>query len=146
MRRFKISMSTMGMTLAVMLGASACSSSTSTTTTSAGGSGFQGVSLTGAGATFPDPIYEQWFKDFQGVEPGAKINYQAIGSGGGVKNFTEKTIDAAIDKLAHAIAEGDAPKTVEEIDTNAEVVGTIDTPNVTSGADTKPAVFTLGVD
>ena len=56
------------------------------------GSG-NGVPLTGAGATFPDPIYETWFKDFQKVEPGAKINYQAIGSGGGVQQFTAKTVD-----------------------------------------------------
>jgi len=54
---------------------------------------FKGAALTGAGATFPDPIYELWFKDFQKVEPGAKINYQAIGSGGGVQQFTAKTVD-----------------------------------------------------
>jgi phosphate transport system substrate-binding protein len=59
-----------------------------------GGSGtFEGVPLTGAGATFPDPIYEQWFHDFRSVEPGAKINYQAIGSGGGVEQFTARTVD-----------------------------------------------------
>jgi phosphate transport system substrate-binding protein len=92
MGRFKISISAVGMTLAVALAASACSNSTSSTTSSSGGSDFQGVSLTGAGATFPDPIYEQWFKDFQGVEPGAKINYQAIGSGGGIEQFTKQTV------------------------------------------------------
>jgi len=92
MRRFKISISTIGVTLAVMLAAGACSSSSSTDTTSAEGSSFQGVSLTGAGATFPDPIYEQWFQDFQGVEPAAKINYQAIGSGGGIDAFTKHTV------------------------------------------------------
>jgi len=47
----------------------------------------QGTALTGAGATFPDPIYEKWFKDFQQVESGAKITYQAIGSGGRVTQF-----------------------------------------------------------
>ena len=52
-----------------------------------------GAPLTGAGATFPDPIYEQWFKDFQKIESGAKVNYQAIGSGGGVEQFTAKTVD-----------------------------------------------------
>jgi phosphate transport system substrate-binding protein len=52
-----------------------------------------GVPLTGAGATFPQPIYALWFKDFQKVESGAKINYQAIGSGGGVQQFTAQTVD-----------------------------------------------------
>src|SRR5438874_641718 len=58
-----------------------------------GGDGFQGAALTGAGATFPDPIYETWFKAFRDVESGAKINYQAIGSGGGVTQFTAQTVD-----------------------------------------------------
>ncbi len=76
-----------------VLGA-ACSSKNNTGSNgNTGGTSFQGVALTGAGATFPDPIYEQWFKDFRGVESGAKINYQAIGSGGGVTQFTQKTVD-----------------------------------------------------
>jgi phosphate transport system substrate-binding protein len=57
-----------------------------------GGSG-SGVPLTGAGATFPQPVYALWFKDFQEVESGAKVNYQAIGSGGGVEQFTKQTVD-----------------------------------------------------
>src|SRR5207245_4682117 len=75
--------------LTIALGAGGGSSNSS----GAAGGGFEGDALTGAGATFPDPIYEQWFKDFQQVEPGAKINYQAIGSGGGVTQFTSKTVD-----------------------------------------------------
>lgn len=73
--------------------AAACSSNKTTGNGGSGGASFQGVALTGAGATFPDPIYEQWFKDFQSVEPGAKTNYQAIGSGGGVEQFTAQTVD-----------------------------------------------------
>src|SRR2546421_4029007 len=76
--------------LTIALVTVACSSSSSN---SGSGGGFQGVALTGAGATFPDPIYEQWFKDFQQVEPAAKINYQAIGSGGGIEQFTAQTVD-----------------------------------------------------
>lgn len=49
--------------------------------------------MTGAGATFPDPVYEYWFKTFQSMEPGAKINYQAIGSGGGIEQLQQKTVD-----------------------------------------------------
>jgi phosphate transport system substrate-binding protein len=50
--------------------------------------------LTGAGATFPAPIYQAWFDDYNSdVAKGVKINYQSIGSGGGVQQFTEKTVD-----------------------------------------------------
>src|ERR1051325_7346262 len=48
--------------------------------------------LTGAGATFPDPIYKKWF-DAYATKAGVKINYQPIGSGGGVKQLTEQTVD-----------------------------------------------------
>jgi phosphate transport system substrate-binding protein len=58
-----------------------------------GSSNFSGVPLTGAGATFPEPIYLQWFQEFEGVEAGAQVNYQAIGSGGGIEQFTAQTVD-----------------------------------------------------
>jgi phosphate transport system substrate-binding protein len=74
---------------------------------SAGDAAFTGVGLTGAGATFPDPIYEQWFQLFPDVEPDAKINYQAIGSGGGIEQFTAQTVD---------FGASDAPLQQDEID------------------------------
>jgi phosphate transport system substrate-binding protein len=49
-------------------------------------------SLTGAGATFPAPIYQKWFNDYQSVG-NVEINYQPIGSGGGIKNVTDGTVD-----------------------------------------------------
>ncbi|MDP9237139.1 MAG: phosphate ABC transporter substrate-binding protein PstS [Chloroflexota bacterium] len=50
--------------------------------------------LTGAGATFPNPLYTRWFSDYKAmVAPGVEVNYQSIGSGGGVKAITEKTVD-----------------------------------------------------
>jgi phosphate transport system substrate-binding protein len=49
-------------------------------------------SLTGAGATFPNPIYTKWF-DAYSKKTGIKINYQSIGSGGGIRQFTEGTVD-----------------------------------------------------
>jgi phosphate transport system substrate-binding protein len=49
-------------------------------------------SLTGAGATFPNPIYTKWF-DAYSKKTGVKINYQSIGSGGGIRQFTEGTVD-----------------------------------------------------
>jgi len=50
------------------------------------------VSLTAAGATFPAPIYQKWFNDYQSVAE-VQINYQPIGSGGGIKNVTEGVVD-----------------------------------------------------
>jgi phosphate transport system substrate-binding protein len=49
-------------------------------------------SLTGAGATFPNPIYTKWF-DAYSKKTGVRINYQSIGSGGGIRQFTEGTVD-----------------------------------------------------
>jgi len=51
-----------------------------------------GAGLTGAGATFPNPIYSKWF-DAYARETGVRINYQSIGSGGGIRQFTEGTVD-----------------------------------------------------
>ncbi|HEU4800993.1 MAG TPA: phosphate ABC transporter substrate-binding protein PstS [Gemmatimonadales bacterium] len=51
-----------------------------------------GVALTGAGATFPNPIYAKWF-DAYARQTGVRINYQSIGSGGGIRQFTEGTVD-----------------------------------------------------
>jgi phosphate transport system substrate-binding protein len=51
------------------------------------------VSLTGAGATFPDPLYQKWAADYFRAHPGVRINYQGIGSGGGIKQIIEKTVD-----------------------------------------------------
>ena len=49
-------------------------------------------SLTGAGATFPGPIYTKWIDEYN-KKTGVQINYQAVGSGGGIKAFTDKTAD-----------------------------------------------------
>jgi phosphate transport system substrate-binding protein len=51
-----------------------------------------GVALTGAGATFPYPLYSKWFSDYAN-ETGVRINYQSIGSGGGIRQITEGTVD-----------------------------------------------------
>jgi phosphate transport system substrate-binding protein len=48
--------------------------------------------LNGAGATFPNPIYSKWFSDYA-TATGVKINYQSIGSGGGIRQLTEGTVD-----------------------------------------------------
>ena len=56
------------------------------------GSTSGGADLTGAGATFPYPIYSKWFADYA-TKTGVKINYQSIGSGGGIRQLTEGTVD-----------------------------------------------------
>jgi len=52
----------------------------------------QSVDLTGAGATFPYPIYSKWFSDYA-AKAGVRINYQSIGSGGGIRQLSEQTVD-----------------------------------------------------
>src|SRR5882672_4522332 len=49
--------------------------------------------INGAGATFPFPIYSKWFSDYNKAHPNVQINYQSIGSGGGIKQITERTVD-----------------------------------------------------
>ncbi|RXS95710.1 phosphate ABC transporter substrate-binding protein PstS [Silvibacterium dinghuense] len=49
--------------------------------------------LNGAGATFPNPIYSKWFIEYSNAHPGVQINYQAIGSGGGIRQVTAGTVD-----------------------------------------------------
>jgi phosphate transport system substrate-binding protein len=49
--------------------------------------------INGAGATFPAPLYSKWFSDYNKLNPDVQINYQSIGSGGGIKQITEKTVD-----------------------------------------------------
>ncbi len=49
--------------------------------------------ITGAGATFPNPIYSKWFSEYSAAHPEVKINYQSIGSGGGIRQVTEGTVD-----------------------------------------------------
>ncbi len=65
----------------------------------------QSVSLTGAGATFPFPLYSKWSQVYE-AEKGVRINYQSIGSGGGIRQFMSKTVD---------FGASDGPMTDEQI-------------------------------
>ncbi len=49
--------------------------------------------MNGAGATFPYPIYSKWFDEYAKIDQGVKFNYQSIGSGGGIRQITERTVD-----------------------------------------------------
>ncbi len=61
------------------------------------------VTITGAGATFPFPLYSRWFYDYAFVDPSVKFNYQAVGSGAGIKQVTAKTVDfGASDAILNA--------------------------------------------
>jgi phosphate transport system substrate-binding protein len=57
----------------------------------AAGAGAQ--NLNGAGATFPYPIYSRWFSEYKQQNPSVQINYQSIGSGGGIRQVSEGTVD-----------------------------------------------------
>ena len=88
---------------ALALGVAACGSdnssngvpqtSNSGSSSDSGGKSAQlGGTLNGAGATFPQPVYQEWAARFQ-EKTGTTVNYQGIGSGGGVAQFTAGTVD-----------------------------------------------------
>jgi phosphate transport system substrate-binding protein len=54
---------------------------------------FAALRVTGAGATFPYPIYSKWFDEYHKLHPDIEINYQSIGSGGGIRQVTDGTVD-----------------------------------------------------
>jgi phosphate transport system substrate-binding protein len=49
--------------------------------------------LTGAGATFPNPIYTRWFSEYAKLHPSVHINYQSVGSGAGIRQVSQKVVD-----------------------------------------------------
>lgn len=66
------------------------------TTSACGGSASSGgalVELHGAGASFPAPLYDRWFKDYVAAHPNVRVEYQSVGSGAGITQFTNKTVD-----------------------------------------------------
>lgn len=66
----------------------------STACNSGGGGGATGtVSLQGAGATFPNPLYQKWLSEYGKLHSNVKIDYQSIGSGGGIKQLKDQTVD-----------------------------------------------------
>jgi phosphate transport system substrate-binding protein len=52
----------------------------------------QKMQITGAGATFPAPIYTKWFSEYNKLHPNVEINYQPVGSGGGIRQLQNKTV------------------------------------------------------
>jgi phosphate transport system substrate-binding protein len=71
------------------------------------------VQINGAGATFPYPIYSKWFSEYNALHPNVRINYQSIGSGGGIRQMQNQTV---------FFGATDGPMTAEQI---AAAPGTI---------------------
>ena len=93
----------------------------------------QAQKLTGAGATFPYPIYSKWFSEYSAAHPGVEINYQSIGSGGGIRQVSAALVD---------FGASDGPMTDEQL--AASKVKLIHIPTVL-GADV-PAFNVAGVN
>ena len=74
----------LGLVAACAVCAAACGGGTAAATA---------VDLHGAGASFPYPLYDRWFKDYVGSHPNTTVDYQSVGSGAGVTQFTNKTVD-----------------------------------------------------
>jgi phosphate transport system substrate-binding protein len=94
---------------ALALGLTSCGGQpeTPTASSSASGSSSSGspavtekVTLSGAGATFPAPLYQRWFSDFNKTNPNVTVSYQSVGSGAGVKQFTSGTVDFGASDVA----------------------------------------------
>lgn len=63
------------------------------------------VTLNGAGATFPQPLYERYIREFRKAHPNIRVNYKAIGSGGGIKQTISGTVDFGASDAAMTDAE-----------------------------------------
>src|SRR6266446_563505 len=66
--------------------------STSTSAPATESSDSKTLDINGAGATFPNPIYSKWFSEYNKLHPNIRINYQPIGSGGGVQQIIKQTV------------------------------------------------------
>jgi phosphate transport system substrate-binding protein len=85
--RIRGTIAALAVTLALVGLLAACSQEKSGTSESAG------VTLNAAGATFPYPIYSKWFNEYHKLHPNITINYQSIGSGGGIRQLSAGTVD-----------------------------------------------------
>jgi phosphate transport system substrate-binding protein len=100
----------------VALTASLCSCKSSSSDAS------EGIKLQGAGASFPAPLYNKWFKSYGENHPDVQVDYQSVGSGGGKKSVIDKTVD---------FGASDAAMTDEEM---ARVQGGVQLLPMTAGA------------
>ena len=101
---------------------------------------FAGSTINGAGATFPYPLYAKWATAYE-AETGVKLNYQSIGSGGGIKQIKAKTVD---------FGASDAPLKQAELDEYGLVqfpviAGTVVTPVNLPGVDVSKMSLTIDI-
>lgn len=102
------------------------------------------VSLVGAGASFPAPLYQRWFSVYNQQNPNARISYQSIGSGAGVEQFTQGTVDFAASDVA--ITDEQAAEIERGVITLPMTAGSIvlayNLPNAQTGLKLPRAVYT----
>lgn len=103
--------------------------------------------INGAGATFPNPIYQQWFGEFKMAHPDVSINYQSLGSGAGIRQLTEGTVDFGAsdlpmtDEQLKAMADAKKPKPLHFPTVLGAVVLTYNVPGVTGDLNLTPEVI-----
>jgi phosphate transport system substrate-binding protein len=94
--------------------------------------------INGAGATFPNPIYQQWFSEFKMAHADVSINYQSLGSGAGIRQLTEGTVDFGAsdlpmtDEQMKAMVDAKKPKPLHFPTVLGAVVLTYNIPGVTA--------------
>ncbi len=87
--------------LALTLSLTACGGSQTTSDSGESSSGGgASVSLIGAGASFPAPLYQRWFSEYNKQNPKIQVTYQSVGSGAGVEQFTQGTVDFGASDVA----------------------------------------------
>jgi phosphate transport system substrate-binding protein len=103
----------------------------------------QAQALQGAGATFPYPLYSKWIAEYQKVDPAVRINYQSIGSGGGIRQILEGTVDfGASDAPMTGAERAKAKSTLHHLPvTLGAVVLTYNVPGVGPGLKLSPEVL-----
>ena len=74
------------------------------------------VKLQGAGASFPAPLYNKWFKSYHDAHPDVQIDYQSVGSGAGVKAVQDKTVDFGASDAAMT------PKEIAKVDAGVQLL------------------------
>jgi len=100
--------------------------------------------INAAGATFPAPIYQQWFGEYKMAHPDVQVNYQPIGSGGGIRQLTEGTVDFGAsdmpmtDEQMKAMVDAKKPKPLHFPTVMGAVVLSYNVPGVTSALKLTP--------
>jgi phosphate transport system substrate-binding protein len=98
------------------------------------------ITINGAGATFPYPLYSRWFNEYTKTDPSVQFNYQSIGSGGGIAQITAKTVDFG---ASDAILNDDQLKAAPGIQMFPTVAGAVVPTYNIKGADGKPVTAAI---